>query len=151
MPRLPWPLLALALPLAEIAGFVIVGRWLGVFATLVLVLAAMASGMAILRGRGAALRRGLQPDAMGAVADEALLAFAAMLLIVPGFLTDLLALPLLVPGLRRRLVAALASRVGVGTAGFGVGPQTTVIDGEFIELESAPHDPQRPPSGWTRH
>ena len=144
------------IPLIEIALFVIVGQWIGVWATLGLVVLAVLVGSMILRNRGLAaatgLRRfsGLQP-----VAEEALIAVAAVLLILPGFLTDIVALALLTPPLRRALIAAVAVRVTVRSAGFGARPADQVIDGEFIDLDTPPTDTTaRPPiggSGWTRH
>ncbi len=159
MRRIPWPLVALALPLAEIAGFVVVGRWLGVWAVLALVLGAGVLGAAILRGRFAVLRGTMRGRggiaALGAVADEALLAVGAMLLIAPGFLSDLAALPLLVPPLRRAIVAALAAKVVVAQRG----PihDDGIIEGEVIDIDAVrgrqadPDDKPLPPSAWTRH
>jgi UPF0716 protein FxsA len=144
------------IPLVEIALFVVIGRWIGVWATLGLVVLAFLAGSMILRNRGMAaaggLRRfnGLQP-----IAEEALIAVAAILLILPGFLTDVVALLLLVPPLRRALVAGVAARAKVRSAGFGTGAGDQVIDGEFTDLDTTPVDTgQHPPighSGWTRH
>ena len=144
------------IPLIEIALFVVVGRWIGLWATLGLVVVAFLAGSMILRTRGLSatggLRRfnGLQP-----IAEEALIAVAAVLLILPGFLTDMVALALLVPPLRRALIAAVAARVRVRNAGFGVSDRDQVIDGEYTDLDTPPPDPgQRPPIGrseWTRH
>ena len=90
------------IPLIEIALFVIVGRWIGVWATLALVVLAVVAGSMILRRRGLAAARGLRRfNGLQPVAEEALIVVAAILLILPGFLTDLLALALLTPPLRR--------------------------------------------------
>lgn len=159
MRRIPLPLVVLALPLAEIAGFVIVGRWLGVWAVLALVIGAGLLGGAILRGRISVLRGSMRGRggiaALGAVADEALLALGAVLLMVPGFLTDLAALPLLVPPLRRALVAALAARVVVPPR--GPARDDSVIEGEVIDVDAVRgrrpggDAGPLPPSAWTRH
>jgi UPF0716 protein FxsA len=159
MRRIPWPLVALALPLAEIAGFVLVGRWLGVWAVLGLVLGAGLAGAAILRGRLSLLRSTMQGRsgmaALGAVADEALLAVGAVLLIVPGFLSDLAALPLLVPPLRRAIVAALAAKVVMSPRGPVY--DDSIIEGEVNDIDTVrgrrpdPDDTPLPPSSWTRH
>jgi UPF0716 protein FxsA len=148
----------IGLPLAEIAGFVVVGRWIGVLGVLALVLGAAVLGGAILRGRVAVLRSTMRGRggvaALGAVADEALLAIGAVLLVIPGFLSDLAALPLLLPPLRRMLVAALAAKVVVrrGSPGW----DDSVIEGEVIDIDSVrgrrtEDDGPLPPSGWTRH
>jgi UPF0716 protein FxsA len=144
------------IPLIEIALFVIVGRWIGVWATLGLVMLAVVAGSMILRNRGLAAAQGLRRfNGVQPIAEEALIAVAAVLLILPGFLTDIVALALLTPPLRRSLIAAVAARVTVQSAGFGRRPDDQVIDGEFIDLDTPAQDlGQRPPigkSGWTRH
>lgn len=111
------PFLLLILPLLEIAGFVIVGSKIGVLATLGLVLAAAVLGIALLRsqGRGALSRaqaelsagRDPSPHLVGAAATVV----AAILLIVPGFLTDILGLLLLVPAVRAFLWRLLKRHV----------------------------------------
>ncbi len=144
------------IPLIEIALFVIVGRWIGVWATLGLVILAVLAGSMILRNRGLAAAQGLRRfDGLQPIAAEALIAVAAVLLILPGFLTDFVALLLLIPPVRSALIAAVAARVAVRARGNGRRPDDQVIDGEFIDLDAppGPHDP-RPPigkSGWTRH
>src|SRR5262245_35669888 len=112
----------LLLPLAEIAVFVCVGSAIGVFATLGLVLLAGIAGIAILRLQGlatlrrvrTALDRGEVPGA--ALFDGACLVFAGLLLIIPGFLTDAVALLLLIPPLRATLRGWMARRLQVKTA-----------------------------------
>ncbi|MGL6208851.1 MAG: FxsA family protein [Paracoccaceae bacterium] len=153
----------IAVPLIEIALFVTVGGWLGLWLTLLVVIGTGILGVLILRRQGAQamaeLRRAttVRPDALGSMADGALIGLAAVLLILPGFLTDTLGLLLLVPPLRNLLIGYFASRVHVSASGFGAsarrsGPE--IIDGEFFEVSpDAPAiDPaNRPPSGWTRH
>lgn len=159
MRRFPWALVALALPLAEIAGFVVVGRWIGLWWVLALVIGAGLLGAAILRGRMSILRSTVRGRgglaALGALADEALLAVAAVLLMLPGFLSDLVALPLLLPPVRRLLVAALAARVAVVRPARGW--DDTIIEGEVIDIDAVRgRRPEGeagplPPSAWTRH
>lgn len=144
------------IPLIEIALFVVVGRWIGVWATLGLVVLAFLAGSMILRRRGLAAAGGLRRfNGMQPVAEEALIAVAAILLILPGFLTDAVALALLVPPLRRALIAAVAARVSVHSAGFRTESGDQVIDGEFTDLDTPAPDPAERPSigrsGWTRH
>jgi UPF0716 protein FxsA len=141
-------ILLLAYPLAEIAGFVLVGGWIGVLPTL---------GLVILSGLLGALVRGSLQGIRGPVdslADGALVVLGAMLLIVPGFLSDLVAIPLLIPPLRRALVAAVSARVASRRpASRHASADATIIDGTFYEVDpdEAPKVPRDVPSGWTRN
>jgi UPF0716 protein FxsA len=129
-------LAVVALPLMEIAAFVLVGQAIGVGATLLLVLAAAIAGGFIVRSRGLALlalmrdmaRRGEWPGAE--MFDEFLLILAGLLFILPGFVSDAVAVALLFGPLRRGLY-----RWGRGLAGQAVvrrGPGT--IETEYREI-----------------
>ncbi len=156
--------LFLAWPLIEIALFVTLGGALGLWLTLLIVLGSGMLGIALLRGHGLRtaerLRRemGALRDPMSPVADGALVMLAALLLILPGFLTDALGLLLLIPPVRTGLIALLASRIRVvQTRQTGPARRSDgiIIDGDFVELDTDPDSlpPSRsgPPSGWTRH
>jgi UPF0716 protein FxsA len=138
---------ALLLPLvfvafAEIALYVAVGRAIGVLPTLALTAAAMLAGALVVRRLGvdalrraeASMARGESPA--GDVFDAACVALAGMLLIVPGFLTDLLAVLFLIRPLRRWAGAALWRRlqalpnVRVWTRADGA----AVVEGEYVEI-----------------
>ncbi|OWJ66275.1 FxsA family protein [Inquilinus limosus] len=156
------PLLALLLlvpVLAEITVFIVVGRWIGVLATLLLFIAIGVIGSLLLKRQGmralremqAALARGEPPAEP--VAHAALLVLAALLLIFPGFLSDLMALPLLLPPVRRALIRWLgvqAKRRGgftVWPGGRGPGSPGggTVIDADYTEVKpDGGRDPSLP-------
>lgn len=145
--RLILPLLLL-LPLAEIAGFVIVGGEIGVFNTLALIVLTAMVGILLLRRQGIdTLRRAQarmdqgQPPVREAF-DGVCLALAGILLIVPGFLTDILGVLLFLPPVRGWVFSR--ANVRVQTVG-GRGPQwreqgrppyrgPDVIEGEFEEV-----------------
>ncbi len=100
-------LMFLLLMLAEIAGFILVGQAIGVLGTLGLVIAGGAAGLFLIRQCGIAgpravieaQQRGEPPDA---AAFAMLATFAAgLFLILPGFLTDLTGVLLLLPPVRR--------------------------------------------------
>jgi UPF0716 protein FxsA len=111
--------LFILLPLAELAVIIAVGKSIGVLATLLLLLVFSLAGAWLAKREGlAAWRRFQFAMAEGRaptreVADGAMVLLAGALLLVPGFLTDVLGLLLLLPGVRavaRRLVPALARR-----------------------------------------
>lgn len=165
------------LPIVEIALFVQVGGLIGVWAVLGLVVLSALLGMAVIRSQGthawleaqrslAQLRDPTRPLAHGMM-----LMLAGLLLIVPGFLTDMLGFLLLVPPVRSLLMRRAGRRMQVRSVRmtrheahrppYGDG----VIDADFV-VEDEPQEP-RPPldlpedidgqparrggSGWTRH
>lgn len=150
------------LPLTEIALFVLVGGWIGVWPTLGLVVAGVLAGVAVIRIQGGATLRQIRDpaatfaDPAAPLAQAALVLAAGILLILPGFLTDVLALPLLIPPLRRFLLIRLGRRFQVRAAGFAAGPRhppaaADVIDGEAVEITPGARPlPGQAPSGWTR-
>ncbi len=109
----------LALPLVEIALFIVVGRAIGLFPTLALVILAAIAGGLLLRQQGMGVVERLRNNVSAgtipgrAMFDTMLIGLAGLLLILPGFLSDAMALLLLLPPLRDRLFSALAGRVRV--------------------------------------
>lgn len=114
--RIPVSVIVIAPILAEIAGFVLVGKAIGVFGTLGLVVLGMLAGVTLLRRQGVATLRRVQADLAAErtparpLAEGAVQALAALLLIVPGFLTDLIAIALFIPPVREGLWRAIRRR-----------------------------------------
>jgi UPF0716 protein FxsA len=146
-------------PLIEITLFVTLGGWIGLWATLAIVLGTAVGGVALMRWRGlramADLRKQVKDmrNPVAHAADQAMFMLAGVLLILPGFLTDFLGLLLLLPPVRMALIAVAAQRVmrqPAGTAPDVRGQtQGDVIDGEFTPVDQA-RDTLRQPSGWTQ-
>jgi UPF0716 protein FxsA len=146
----------LALPLIEIAGFVLLGPYLGVGGTLAEIILTGMLGMAVVRRQGletlvrlrAAASAGETP--LPVAADGGAKVLAGLLLSVPGFFTDAIGLLLLIPPVRAlaiawtlRRIARSAARMQAGRpAGQtgGAGETRTVIetDYEIIEREVPP-------------
>jgi len=126
------PLLFFLYPLAEIAAFILVGRAIGVAATLALVVLSSILGMTLLRDAGlrTALRLERGREAPGKIlAEGGTRMLAGLLLLIPGFLTDLAALAVLIPGVRRAL-ARLAAPGETRSS-----DSATIIEGEFRRLD----------------
>jgi UPF0716 protein FxsA len=153
-------LLVLLLPLVEIALFVLVGSRIGVLATLLLVVLAVFAGIALMRSAGtdaaARIRASMaqDQDPSADIMRMAMRFIAGMLLVIPGFLTDAVALVLLVPGVQRAAFTALRRRARVsgivvgrgGPAGQPRPPRTDrVIEGDYRDVTGS--TPRR--SGWT--
>lgn len=152
-----WLMLAfLALPMVEIALFVVLGGAIGLWLTLAWVVLTAVLGLAILRWvarlGSISFARDVQSlrDPMSPIARRALTIAAAVLLILPGFFTDALGLLLLLPPIQALIIGLVARRVSRG----GPTRQASVtIDGEWTEVSPGADDqpPARPPSEWTRH
>ncbi|ANC92592.1 exclusion protein FxsA [Azospirillum humicireducens] len=113
-------LLILLLPILEIVGFIQVGDWIGAGPTIGLLALSAVVGVLLVRHRGlssltraqAAAARGEAP--IGTVLDGFCAVLAGILLIIPGFLTDMLGLALLIGPLRRGIGRWLLGRIGAG-------------------------------------
>ena len=115
----------LMLPLVEIAIFIKVGQTIGLLPTLALIIAAALVGGLLLRMQGlqiiGQLRSNMSTGRLPGrtIADTMMIGLAALLLLLPGFLSDVLALALLLPPVRGWIYARLASRVTVVSATSG--------------------------------
>lgn len=112
-------LIFLALPLLEIAMFIVVGRAIGLFPTLGLVIAGAVIGAMVLRQQGLGVVARMRTS-MGAgtipgraMFDTMLIGLAGILLVLPGFISDIAALLLLLPPVRDMIFNGLAGRVRV--------------------------------------
>ncbi|MDM9624497.1 FxsA family protein [Rhizobium sp. S152] len=100
------PAFILLMPLAEIAGFVVVGKMIGLWLTLALVLLSFIAGMTLLRRQGIGILRRMQAEGQsGALPGRELLrpamfVIASLLLIIPGFITDIIAILMFIPPVR---------------------------------------------------
>ena len=114
-PNLRWlPLIVFGITLVEVSLLVRVAHALG-FGLLLLLGLALIAGAALFRHvRRRAPRAGFDRGAAVELADRAVLTAAAVLLIIPGVLSDLVAIAMLVPGNRRALARGLAARFGAG-------------------------------------
>jgi len=139
--------LLLVVPIVEIATIIAVGRVIGGWQTLVLLLVESALGAWLVRREGArawrALTTALQTGQMPSrqLADAALVLVGGTLLLSPGFVTDivgfLLILPITRPLARAVLETVVARRLMEGVfgrrRGGGGGPSgPDVIEGEVL-------------------
>jgi UPF0716 protein FxsA len=149
-------ILFVVVPLAELAVIIAVGKTIGVLATLLLLLLFSLCGAWLAKREGlAAWRRFQLAMAEGRVptrevADGAMVLLAGALLLVPGFVTDLIGLVLLLPATRalaRRWVPALARRRAARRVRLTVsesGPQgSTKVTWGRPELNEPPEPPRR--------
>ena len=99
----------ISLPVLEVASIVEVSRWVGPLATFLLLAAALTLGLFLVRSQSLAVgRRVMEAVRAGRPPERPLLEgatvmFAGILLMIPGFISDVLAVILLVPALREYL------------------------------------------------
>lgn len=133
--------LLLVLPFVEIAGFIIVGKWIGVLPTILLIIMTTIVGFVVLRVQGFVnlvqmqkrMQAGEHPSRD--ILNNTLMMLGGALLIIPGFITDIVGILLLFPTIRVLMFHWL-TKVGVLKAGRtkqGKRPssQGRVIEGEF--------------------
>ncbi|MGJ7042551.1 UPF0716 protein FxsA [Shinella sp. BE166] len=119
MLRLLIPFFILLLPLAEIACFILVGRRIGLFSTLSLVVLSAVVGIVLMRIQGFGVLTRLRQSAQTGRApgkellDGAMIVVAGILLLIPGFLTDVVGLALFLPPVRTFLWNRLMRNVVV--------------------------------------
>ncbi len=113
------------LALAEVVVFVLVAQWIGAGATVLAALATSALGWALLARQGTKalteLRENARTRPAGAGRDlgnAGLVAVGGLLMVLPGFIGDVVGLLCLLPGtrslVRAALVRLIASRLPVG-------------------------------------
>lgn len=133
-------LIFIILPVVEISLFISVGGHIGVFNTLLLCIGAAVGGSILLRFQGfktlvamqTVSRRGQVP--LQEMFDGCCLALAGVLLMLPGFFTDILAFALMVPPLRSLLRAHLIKRYGFRE--MTRAEEESVIDAEFTRVDA---------------
>ncbi len=150
------PLLLLAfivVPIAELAVIIQVGQVLGLLPTLAILIADSVIGSLLLRSQGRAawmrftgtMQSGRPPARE--VLDGALVLVGGVLLLTPGFLTDLLGILLLLPPTRaiarrilgrrllKRMVAGMTGGGAVGPAPASRGGRPGDVDGTVVEAD----------------
>lgn len=118
----------IGVPALEIALFIQVGGWLGLWPTLGIVLLTAMAGTALLRQQGLAVLQSaqMQLDAgempLREIFDGLCLFFAGALLLTPGFFTDGVGFLLFLPPFRALLMATVAVKIMQNMRFHHVGP-----------------------------
>lgn len=163
---MPLLLIFIVVPIIEIALFIQVGGWLGLWPTLAIVVLTAVMGTYLLRLQGMAELAKLQGAMQGAgspvdpIANGALILVAGVLLLTPGFFTDAVGFALLTPPVRAVVIKWLAARfanspnvvftqTGYPNAGQQPPRDPGAVDGDYVVLDDdAPQEPGN--SGWTK-
>ena len=162
MPLILIPITLLIVPAIEIAVFIKVGQYIGAWKVVALIFLSAILGAVLLRYQSVGvirridrdLRQGRTPDS--SLFDGFLIVVGAILLIVPGFVSDAVGLLMMIPLVRTLIRRYLASRIKVSTSGnYRSGfrrrqREEDVVDlsPEDFERQAPRHDsdhPRRPP------
>jgi UPF0716 protein FxsA len=142
---LPLVLLFIVVPIAELAVLIQVGQEIGVGWTVAILIADAILGSILMRAQGrAAWRRfneAMQTGRVPAreVIDGALVMFGGLLMLTPGFITDILGFLLLIPPTRALARAVLAKRLTQRMVVSMTGPRVRgddVVDGTAVDVEN---------------
>lgn len=114
-------LIVVVMPIIEMWLLITVGREIGAWSTIGLVLLTAAVGFSLLKQQGfATLFRARQKMDAGELpaiemVEAIILAVCGALLVTPGFVTDVVGFAGLVPGFRRLIVMGMVSKVDVAS------------------------------------
>jgi len=132
-------LLIIGIPLIEIYLMIKIGSMIGAFNTIFLIFFTAITGVYFARLAGLnAIRSGFNQLIKNEIPiyeiiSGAALAFAALLLIIPGFLTDLIGFFLIFPITRKFLIKVVSSK-------FRKGNNDNVIEGSSEEIKESKND-----------
>lgn len=150
-------LLLAAFPILELALLIKLGQWLGFWGTLLLIVGTGVAGILVIRAQGLAmiarLRELLTGDRTSPDIDfeGALLLFAGLLLVLPGPITDICGLVLVLPMVRNAIGRSLRRHVTIFTSRSPEASSTRdetsapgpIIEGEFERLDERSVDQKR--------
>ena len=131
-------ILILSIPLIEIYLFIKIGASIGAFNTIVLILITAIAGVGYARYEGFnTLKSGMSQLLRNEVPiyeiiSGAALTFAAILLIFPGFATDILGLLLVIPFTRKIIFKLLSKKFQTNKKSF---KQKDFIEGEYKDID----------------
>lgn len=142
----PWRLAFVVLVAAEIISLIWLGKALGFLGLVAYFVLSGVVGMRLIRQSGSSLSRlsgmmrsgtaGRQDASQGA-AGSMLMALAGVLVILPGFVSDIAAVLLLLPITRQHVAKLLPVNIMFSSGGGFTPPTTTadtIIEGEAVEI-----------------
>lgn len=157
--------LFVGVPILEIALFIQVGGWLGMWPTLAIVVLTALAGTLLLRTQGLQTMGQLQSSVsegrnpMDPIAHGALILISAVLLLTPGFFTDAVGLSLLIPPVRAFLIKSGANKFSTSSFVYVNGQkqqqpqpeQPNTVDGDYEIVDENIETGSASKSGWTKN
>jgi len=148
MLRRHFPIMVLGLLFADLASLIWLGGLVGILLVLTLVILDIFIGSALIRRSGANIFTVLNTPASdrktvsGGAAQSLLGAMAGLLFIIPGIVSDFIALALLLPWTSQRMAGFFETNI---TGDFALHGGNAVIDVEAVEIADPPKLGSNPP------
>ena len=139
--RRHFPIIVLGLLFADLASLIWLGGLVGILSVLALVILDILIGSALIRRSGTNIFSILNTPASdkkalsGGAAQSLLGAIAGLLFIIPGVVSDFIALALLMPWVRQRVTRFFETHI---SGDFAFHSRGIVIDSEAVEIEDTP-------------
>jgi UPF0716 protein FxsA len=136
---------------AELAVFIAIGSEIGALLTIIGIAVTAMVGLWLLKSQGRAIMASLQQKMargeapVASMADGAAIAAGAVLMLIPGYITDAMGLVLFIPGVRTIIGAGLIARMmrrGAGRFSFN-GGQFGALGGPFSGRQGTTGEPGR--------
>jgi UPF0716 protein FxsA len=150
--RRHFPIMVLGLLFADLASLIWLGGFVGVLPVLALVVLDILVGSALIRRSGTNIFSVMNTPASdkkafsGGAAQSLLGAVAGLLFIIPGIVSDFIALALLLPWTRQRMARFFETHISGDFSFHRGGPgRGAIIDAEAIEIEETPKLESNPP------
>jgi len=145
-----WLLIAfIAVPIIEIALFIQIGGFLGLFPTLTVVVLTAIAGTYLVRAQGLSVLSQLQSrfremnDPSQPLTHGAMILFSGALLLTPGFFTDFVGFLLLIPNVRAAVFQKVKERINIQKANFksSFSSAQNVYEGEYEPVSNPENSP----------
>ena len=145
-----WLLIAfIAVPIIEIALFIRIGDFLGLFSTLAIVVFTAIAGTYLVRAQGLSVLSQLQSrfremnDPSEPLAHGAMILFSGALLLTPGFFTDFIGFLLLIPNVRATVFQKVKERMNIQKANFETQFSSSqhIYEGEYETVTNPENSP----------
>ena len=145
-----WLLIAfIAVPIIEIALFIQIGGFLGLFPTLAIVVLTAIAGIYLVQTQGLSVLSQLQSrfremnDPSEPLVHGAMILFSGALLLTPGFFTDFIGFLLLIPNVRAAIFQKVRERINMQKANFETrfSSSQNVYEGEYEPVSNPENSP----------
>jgi UPF0716 protein FxsA len=139
-------ILFIAVPIIEIMVLINVGAWLGAWPTIAIVIITAWLGAKNVKQQGIATLNSVQTKmAQGEMPSDEIVAgllllVAGILLVTPGFVTDIFGLSLLIPSVRSMLIKSVQSRLVMNQTAAGFTYQSSVHSQQEEPVSSDPFE-----------